>query len=134
MSDILSELLCHYVSIRDTATRASAENYYHGFLSALLSGAGNVIRGFQSNAEAGDGYADILFSSSKSPRIGVVIEIKHCAKAVELEKSARHAIDQIQEKRYVQGLAGIGCKRFWGFGIAFSGKSCVVECVALNAH
>ena len=36
-SDILFDLLQHYVSVRDTATKAPHENYYHGFLNGLFS-------------------------------------------------------------------------------------------------
>ena len=34
MCDVLAKLLVRYVSVRDTATKAPAENYYHGFLTS----------------------------------------------------------------------------------------------------
>ena len=126
MQNVISGILDGYVSVRDAATRAKAENFYHGFLSALVACAGKAVGHFSSNAEAGDGYADILFTSPTAPRIGVVIEIKHCAKPGAMESSASKALQQIEDKRYVRGLLGLGCREYYGYGIAFSGKSCVV--------
>ena len=80
MSDILVPLLENYVSVRDTAVKAPAENYYHGFLTALLLSAGSYVKELRSNVEAGDGYADLVFTSSMgSRRSGVIIEVKRSA-------------------------------------------------------
>ena len=133
VQNVIAGILDGYVSVRDAATRAKAENFYHGFLSALIACAGKAVENFSSNAEAGDGYADILFTSPTAPRIGVVIEIKHCAKPGAMESSAAKALQQIEGKRYVKGLQGLGCREYYGYGIAFSGKSCVVTKVALSA-
>ena len=115
-----------FVSVRDTATRARAENYYHGFLLALLAGASSnqKILGLSSNHEAGDGYADILFTS-QDKLTGVVIELKHCARGEGL-KAAKAALSQIREKRYARALANTPCKRIWGIGIACYGRDCDV--------
>ena len=133
VQNVIANILDGYVSVRDAATRAKAENFYHGFLSALIAGAGKAVGNFSSNAEAGDGYADLLFTSPTAPRIGVVIEIKHCAKPGAMEGAASKALQQIEEKRYVRGLLGLGCREYYGYGIAFSGKSCVVTKAALSA-
>ena len=75
-SDTIFELLQRYISIRDTATKAPFENYYHGFLNGLFS---NCSKGFfseyHSNWEAGDGYADIVFTSKREDK-ALIIEIK----------------------------------------------------------
>ena len=127
MNDLLEDVLEGYVSVRDSATRARAENFYHGFLSALLSSAGGAIDSFASNQEAGDGFADILLISSARPRTGVVLELKHSRKDSDMESDAGKALQQIEDKRYVPGLLGRGCRRFYGYGIAFSRKSCVIS-------
>ena len=127
MNDLLEDVLEGYVSVRDSATRARAENFYHGFLSALLSSAGGAVKSFASNQEAGDGFADILLISSARPRTGVVLELKHSRKDSDMESDAGKALQQIEDKRYVQGLLGRGCRRFYGYGIAFSRKSCVIS-------
>lgn len=126
----LFKLLTKYVSVRDSATRAPAENYYHGFLIGLLSSVVNrEIMNLESNAEAGDGYADILFTSVHED-VGVVVELKSC-QSREKSRMAKAAFEQIQEKRYVEGLTDYGCTRYLGVGIAFSGRSCAVEIAEL---
>ena len=126
MNDVLEDVLETYVSVRDSATRASTENFYHGFLSALLSSAGGAVKSFASNQEAGDGFADILLVSSARPRTGVVLELKHSRKDSDMEADAGRALQQIEDKCYAEGLAGRRCTRFYGYGIAFSKKSCFV--------
>ena len=120
----LATFLRRYVSVRDAATRADAENYYHGMLVGLL-GNTEVIENLQSNREAGDGFADLTFTSVGSD-IGVVFEIKHCQTVNEMALSAEKALDQIQEKHYVQGFDGYFCSKIYGYGIAFCRKACVV--------
>ena len=71
----LRTLLRGYVSLRDNATRAPHENFYHGFLNGLLAAAGDYISDFQSQADAGSGYADITFSSYDGGS-SVVIEFR----------------------------------------------------------
>ena len=120
----LSELLESYVSVRDTATRANAENYYHGFLLGLLSSTG-MVKNMESNREAGDGFADLIFTSAGA-RVGIVVEIKHCSEIREMTGTAKKALDQIKIKRYVQGLEGYDCTKLYGYGIAFCRKACAV--------
>lgn len=127
MSAVLGPLLRNYVSVRDAATRAPAENYYHGFLSALLASAGSRIQDFKSNTEAGDGYADIVFSSGYNPdRIGVVIEIKRAARPEDLPVAVDEALKQIAHKNYAECLRKMRCRRYFAYGIAFCGKNCEV--------
>ena len=133
MRAILGAVLEGYVSVRDSATRARSENFYHGYLSALLSSAGGAVKSFASNQEAGDGFADILFTSFDR-NTGVVLELKHSGKDSDMEADAGRALQQIKDKRYVQGLAGRGCKRFYGCGIAFSRKSCFIAGEAIGSQ
>ena len=121
----MMKVLIRYVSVRDAATRARAEIYYHGFLLALLAGAGDAVDGLRSNAEAGDGCADLMFTSADLDT-GVVLELKRSSKDSDMEADAGRALRQIEDKHYVRGLLGRGCRRFYGYGIAFSGKSCFV--------
>jgi hypothetical protein len=122
----LTELLQGYVSIRDTATKSPAENFYHGFLSAIFTSA-TVIKNFQSNAEAGNGYADILFVS-QDKSVGVVIEIKRCEKEADSADLCQKALDQIAEKGYENYFPrhGITCKEIYAYGLVFFGKDCNV--------
>ena len=96
-SDILFDLLQHYVSVRDTATKAPHENYYHGFLNGLFSNCKYIITDYHSNYESGDGYADITFKSRRNS-IAVVIEIKAVTREEDLDEYAQRALEQIEEK------------------------------------
>ena len=127
MATILVRLLENYVSVRDTATKAPAENYYHGFLTALLSCAGAYARDMYSNREAGDGYADLLFTSGTgSQRVGVVLELKRCAVPEEMYDAAEAALKQIRDKRYTARLDRLRCGKQCVYGIAFCRKDCAV--------
>lgn len=128
-SDILFDLLQHYVSVRDTATKAPHENYYHGFLNGLFSNCKDIITDYHSNYESGDGYADITFKSRRNS-IAVVIEIKAVTREEDLDEYAQRALEQIEEKNYCAPFLKISrVKNILAFGIAFSGKDCAV---ALN--
>ena len=125
-SDILFDLLQHYVSVRDTATKAPHENYYHGFLNGLFSNCKDIITDYHSNYESGDGYADITFKSRRNS-IAVVIEIKAVTRAEDLDEYAQRALEQIEEKNYCAPFFKISrVKNILAFGIAFGGKDCAV--------
>ena len=127
MADVLVPLLENYVSVRDTATKAPAENYYHGFLMGLLSCAGSCAKDLRSNAEAGDGYSDIIFTQGVgTKRVGVVIEIKRCENAEDMYDLADAALRQIEEKHYTAYLDRLRCGRQYVYGIAFCRKDCAV--------
>ena len=125
MQRLLMEMLERYVSVRDSATRAKAENYYHGFLIGLLGSADHVVKNLRSNAESGLGFADLLFTSAGN-ETGVILEVKHASRAEDMELTAEAALRQIEGKQYQAGLRGYRCERIIAYGIAFSGKSCVV--------
>ena len=125
-SDILFDLLQHYVSVRDTATKAPHENYYHGFLNGLFSNCKDIITDYHSNYESGDGYADITFKSRRNS-IAVVIEIKAVTREEDLDEYAQRALEQIEEKNYCAPFLKISrVKNILAFGIAFGGKDCAV--------
>lgn len=127
---VLMQLLINYVSVRDAATKASAENYYHAFLLGLLTGAEGIITNLTSNVESGDGYADMIFTDAFE-ETGVVIEVKRCAKKTKMADAAERAMKQICDKQYDTYLWKIGCSEVIGLGIAFSGKSCAVTAAVL---
>ena len=132
LSNILSEVLIDFVSLRDPATKAPAENYYHGLLVGLLACARNTVANFESNREAGNGFADVSFTSALQPRIGVILELKRVAKAEDMLSGAKAALAQIRSRHYARGMKGKQCSKVFGFGIAFHQKSCVVLCEELK--
>ncbi len=129
---ILMPLLRRYVSVRDEATKAPQENYYHGFLLAMLICAGDKAANLYSNTEAEAGFPDLVFTSEDLD-VGVVIELKRCDKPEELPQEAQAALAQIKARRYAQAFDGYQCSRCFGFGVSFCKKLCVVRAEALPA-
>jgi len=121
-SELLNEYLWNSISIRDTASRNEMkENFYHGMLFGLFQYESTWE--IRSNAEAGEGYSDILIKTPE--RIGVIIEVKY-APNNKLESWCRKALTQIEEKSYDAGLIDDGMKKILKYGIAFYKKSCMV--------
>ena len=77
VQDKLGPLLRSFVSVRDTATKAPHENYYHGFLNGIFTNCKDNLGEYHSNYESGDGYADITFNNLDGTK-ACVIEIKVC--------------------------------------------------------
>lgn len=127
MAEVLAPLLRIYVSLRDTAVMAPAENCCHVLLSALFACAGTRINDFQSNAESGDGCTDIVFSCGDNPnRFGVVIEIKRAAHPEDMLNAVDNVLKLIDEKKYAECLRSLRCREYYAYGIVFCGKECEV--------
>ena len=58
-------------------------------------------------------------------RVGIVIELKY-ADDGNLEKACAEVLEQIEEKKYAQGLKRWGTKKILKYGIAFYEKECMV--------
>ena len=100
-SDTIYNLLQSYISIRDNATKAPHENYYHGYLNGLFSNCSvNFFSEYHSNYEFGDGYADIVFRNKQDEV--VIIEIKTCTISESKKSKAREALAQIEDKNYAK--------------------------------
>ena len=132
-AESLQSLLAGFVSLRDNATRAPHENFYHGFLDGLFAAAGDDIRDYKSQAESGSGYADITFKS-RSRTEAVVIEIKYAKdSSTDLTALANSALAQIEEKGYAKALlSNTKIRRVVECGIAFHGRDCDVTCRELQ--
>ena len=130
-ADAIESVLENYVSVRDFAVRAKAENYYHGFLNGLFSSCGDCIYDYRSNQEGGDGYADIMFRT-RDRATGVVLELKSVKSETELDAQAATALKQIEDKEYYQGFKKRSLKRVYCYGIAFFRKECSIEMKALE--
>ena len=126
LSNALEDALAHYISIRDFSSNEPKETYYQGFLNGYFSSQNDLLKGYASNAELGNGYADITFKN-KNKNIAVIIEIKHAKEESENQARAFEALDQIEKNKYVLNYLGddyvtdILC-----YGICFCKKSCYV--------
>ena len=127
VQDKLGSLLRSFVSVRDTATKAPHENYYHGFLNGIFTNCKDNLEEYHSNYEAGDGYADITFNDLGGTK-ACVIEIKVCKEKESRAKKADEAIEQILEKHYADAIfEDENITSVNAVGIAFSGKNCFIS-------
>ena len=127
VQDKLGPLLRSFVSVRDTATKAPHENYYHGFLNGIFTNCKDNLGEYHSNYESGDGYADITFNNLGGTK-ACVIEIKVCKEKESRAKKANGAIEQILEKHYADAIfEDENITSVNAIGIAFSGKKCAVS-------
>ncbi len=122
IQEMLHDYLWDSISVRDTAVRSNMkENFYHGMVLGLLRSQGNWL--IQSNAETGEGYSDISVCTQE--RTGIVIELKY-ADDGRLEAACAEALQQIEDKKYAEGLKRRGMKKIIKYGMAFCEKECMV--------
>lgn len=123
IEQIFGDYLWNTISIRDTATtKAKKENFYHGILLGLLGYKASWL--IKSNAESGTGYSDILVEVPDN-RTGIVIELKY-AEDGDMDAACSRALEQIEEKDYVDKLRQDGMRNFIKYGIACFKKDCKV--------
>ena len=123
----LGPLLRSFVSVRDTATRAPHENYYHGFLNGIFTHCKDNLGEYHSNYESGDGYADILFKDIDCRKLAI-IELKSAPVGSDLVTLSETALSQIEEKNYSEPfMSNRMIQSIYAYGIAFAGKNCAVS-------
>ena len=124
----LGPLLRSFVSVRDTATKAPHENYYHGFLNGIFTNCKDDLGEYHSNIESGDGYADILFKDADCRKVAI-IEIKSAPVGSDLVTLSETALSQIEVKNYSEQFMGNRMiQSIYAYGIAFAGKNCFITC------
>ena len=130
--DIFFDMLQKYVSIRDTATKAPLENYYHGFLNGIFTCCENLITDYHSNYESGNGYPDITFKAERNTK-AVIIEIKATSNDEDMDELAAEAISQIEEKNYsLPFFKQSKITEIYAYGLVFCKKDCLVVCKKLK--
>ena len=127
VQDKLGPLLRSFVSVRDTATKAPHENYYHGFLNGIFTNCKDNLGEYHSNYESGDGYPDILFEDIDCRKVAI-IEIKSASVGSDLVTLSETALSQIEEKNYSEPfMSNRMIQSIYAVGIAFSGKNCFIS-------
>lgn len=119
MRDILNGQLFQSISFFD-----SAENFYHGFLTGILSQSENYL--VKSNRETGNGRSDIMVKSPSLRGRSFILEVKVSDCIDNLEEDAKKALEQIYEKKYMEELRAEGYRRIDCYGISFYRKDCEV--------
>lgn len=120
MADILNGQLFRTISFYD-----SAENFYHGFLTGILSQSENYL--VKSNRESGNGRSDIMVKSPSLRGRAFIVEVKVSDSVDNLEKDAEKALKQIYEKRYMEELRAEGYRKIDCYGVSFFRKDCEVR-------
>ena len=130
--DIFFDMLQKYVSIRDTATKAPLENYYHGFINGIFTSCEKLVSEYHSNYEAGNGYPDITFKAERNTK-AVIIEIKATTNDEEMDELATNALSQIEEKNYaLPFFKQSKITEIFAYGLVFCKKDCLVVCKKLK--
>ena len=130
--DIFFDMLQKYVSIRDTATKAPLENYYHGFINGIFASCESIISEYHSNYESGNGYPDITFKAERNTK-AVIIEIKAAPTGSDIVTLSETALSQIEEKNYSEPfMSNRMIQSIYAYGIAFAGKNCFITCKKLK--
>ena len=116
LSQIISRCLRETISYYDYK-----EDYYHAFLTGLLSGAPYTVK---SNRETGSGRADILVVDKASNTL-VILEVKRAHSRDDMEKLATQALEQLKDREYGNDLGGYS--KVVGYGVAFFRKEALVK-------
>ena len=120
MTEILNSQLFHTISFFD-----SAENFYHGFLTGILSQSENYL--VKSNRESGNGRSDIVVKSPSLRGRSFILEVKVSDSVNDLENDAEKALQQIYEKKYMEELRTEGYRKIDCYGVTFFRKDCEVR-------
>ena len=126
LSNALEDALAQYISVRDFSSNEPKESYYQGFLNGFFSSQKDMLKGYASNAELGNGYADITFKNKRKD-LAVIIEIKHANDEFQNQAKATEALEQIEKNKYVLNYINDGyVTKIFCYGICFNKKSCYV--------
>ena len=116
----MNEVLMETISVND-----AYKNFYHGFVAGVLSGMKNYR--VKSNREGGTGRSDLFIKPPTRRKAAFVIEFKIADKFEHLEKKAVEALQQIEDRSYVEELKRDGYQTVIRYGIAFYRKDCIIK-------
>ena len=115
-SRMMTDILFETISYHDYH-----ENYYHAFMTGIISGLGYAVK---SNQENGLGRSDIDVREKRKKR-GMLLEAKKSEKEEDMGKDALEGKQQIIDKEYLRGFSGfdsVVC-----YGISFFQKKALVK-------
>ncbi len=115
---ILIQILNKTMSYHD-----EVEAFYHGFLGGLLVNDDYTVR---SNKESGDGRFDLSVIPEDLNNPCIIIECKISDERRKLKTDSQKAIDQVIDKRYMDGFIADGYDPIYVYGISFYKKTCFV--------
>ena len=118
--DFISRQLMQTISYYDYA-----ENYYHGFLTGLLTNAGGYL--VQSNRESGTGRPDLVLTEQKFMGRAIILELKVSESFRGMEQKCEEGLAQIEAGNYAQPLEEDGCQEILKYAVCFFKKGCMVK-------
>ena len=130
---IIKKTLGSYVEARFSATSSRPENFYEGYMLGILSCSGSV-SSLKLEAQAGRGFADIVFSNSDGDNMAVV-DLKVAKSSKSVRDTAKKAIEQILDREYArQYVENDTISNVLAASIAFFDRGACVEFKALKGY
>ena len=115
-SRMMTDILFETISYHDYH-----ENYYHAFMTGIISGLGYAVK---SNQENGLWRSDIDVREKRRKR-GMLLEAKKSEKEEDMERDALEGKQQIIDKEYLRGFNGF--ESVVCYGVSFFQKKALVK-------
>ena len=120
----LEDLLCTWLT-NTISCFDEQENYYHGFVTGLVSGFNGYM--VVSNRESGNGRFDLVVKQRSRWHHAAILEFKVVEKYNQMTKACEDALRQIEEKDYEASLRDERYENIAKLGICFCQKRCRVK-------
>ena len=120
----LEDLLCTWM-VNTISCFDEQENYYHGFVTGLVSGFNGYM--VVSNRESGNGRFDLVVKQRSDAEYAAILEFKIAKTYKEMSAKCDEALRQIEEKNYIAGLQDELYRNISKYGICFCKKRCQVK-------
>ena len=120
----LEDLLCTWLT-NTISCFDEQENYYHGFVTGLVSGFNGYM--VVSNRESGNGRFDLVIKQRSRWHHAAILEFKVVEKYNQMTKACEDALRQIEEKDYEASLRDEQYENIAKLGICFCQKRCRVK-------
>ena len=120
----LEDLLCTWLT-NTISCFDDQENYYHGFVTGLVSGFSGYM--VVSNRESGNGRFDLVIKQRSRWHHAAILEFKVVEKYNQMTKACEDALRQIEEKDYEASLRDEQYENIAKLGICFCQKRCRVK-------
>ena len=117
----LEDLLCTWLT-NTISCFDEQENYYHGFVTGLVSGFSGYM--VVSNRESGNGRFDLVVKQRSRWHHAAILEFKVVEKYNQMTKACEDALKQIEEKDYEASLRDEQYENIAKLGICFCQKRC----------
>ena len=120
----LEDLLCTWLT-NTISCFDEQENYYHGFVTGLVSGFNGYM--VVSNRESGNGRFDLVVKQRSRWHHAAILEFKVVEKYNQMTKACEDALKQIEEKDYEASLRDEQYENIAKLGICFCQKRCRIK-------